>query len=129
VTGLLDRIKAAHRGRQMAAPASQSRLLALGTFGLSFEQIDEFNVIVEGEYHLNLAMSFWRASDGKTHGYLISALHAAIKRNRNPEKPAEGRDSTIPREVTAGKASGRMVAESSAGAVPHYDLLRASPWQ
>jgi hypothetical protein len=87
-----ERIKQAHRGFRRAEPASRSRLAALETFGLRYVRVDDFNVVVEGDYQLNLAMSYWRSVDGTSQGYLVSTLHAEIAKT-NSEKPVAGRDS------------------------------------
>lgn len=113
MTAPAERIKAAHRGYRQAEAASRSRIAALETFGLRYERVDDFNVIVEGRYQLNLAMSFWRSNDGTAQGYLVSALAAEIA--RNSEKPATGRDSTVA-ELTSGK-SRPAVAESVTGPI------------
>lgn len=117
MTGQAERIREAHRGWRQAEPASRSRLLALETFGLRYVQVDDFNVVVEGEYLLNLALSYWRAEDNSCHGYLVSGLAAEIGRTRviesaQPicisEKPAAARDS-------AARPDTHTVAEASAG--------------
>ena len=113
-----ERIKEAHRGFRKAEPAARSRLVALNSFGLRYEHVDDFNVIVEGEYHLNLAMSFWRATDGSAQGYLVSALAAEIK--RNSPKLAEGRDSVA--AIPLGPRSARPHAESSASPFIQADV-------
>ena len=119
-----DRIREANRGWRKAEPASRSRLAALATFGLRLERVDEFNVIVEGRYELNLAMSFWRAIDGSAQGYLVSALAAEIGGNRNLEKLAEGRDSIASPITTSGiAAQGHAIAESSASPLSQTALL------
>lgn len=112
MTAQAERLKAANRGHRIAEPASRSRLAALDSFGLRYERVDDFNVIVEGDYQLNLAMSFWRSIDGTTQGYLVSALAAEIA--RNSEKPVAGRDSTAA-ELTSGKLTRPAVAESVTG--------------
>lgn len=112
MTTAAERIREQHRGARLAAPASQSRLAALNTFGLRYVHVDEFNVIVEGEYHLNLAMSFWRANDNSAQGYLVSALNAEIRGKQISEKPAAGRDS-VPAELEATEL--HQHAESAAG--------------
>lgn len=116
MTSRAERIREQHRGARLAAPASVSRLAALNTFGLRYEHVDEFNVIVEGGYQLNLAMSFWRANDGSAQGYLVSALNEEIKRNRN-SNPVAGRDSAAVgnRELT-GKPPA-AIAESVTGPI------------
>lgn len=114
MTAPAERIKAAHRGYRQAEPASRSRLVALDSFGLRYTRVDDFNVVVEGAYQLNLAMSFWRSIDGTAQGYLVSALAAEIK------KPVTGRDSTVA-ELTSGKLIRPAVAESVAG--PSCELL------
>lgn len=100
MTSAAERIKEQHRGARKAEPASASRLAALNTFGLRYVHVDDFNVIVEGEYQLNLAMSFWRATDGSTQGYLVSALNDEIMKNRNSEKPVADSISISPPELT-----------------------------
>jgi hypothetical protein len=112
MTAPAERIKAAHRGFSQAAPASASRIAALNSFGLRYERIDDFNVVVEGRYLLNLAISFWRKDDNTAQGYLVSALAAEIA--RNSEKPVTGRDSTAA-ELTSGKLTRPAVAESVTG--------------
>lgn len=107
-----ERIKAAHRGFRQAAPVSRSRLAALESFGLHYDRVDDFNVVVEGDYQLNLAMSYWRSNDGTAQGYLVSALAAEIE--RNSQKPVTGRDSTAA-QLTSGNSSGPAVAESVTG--------------
>ena len=97
MTARAERIKAAHRGFQKSELASRSRIAALDSFGLRYQQVDDFNVIVEGKYQLNLAMSYWRSSDGTSHGYLVSALASKI---RDSEKPVTGRDN-VPAELEA----------------------------
>lgn len=117
MTTQAERIKERHRGSRRAEPASTSRLAALNSFGLSYVRVDDFNVIVEGEYQLNLAMSFWRANDGSAQGYLVSTLDAEIRRQG---KPATGRDSVAVGDRIASTTSERevtAVAESVAG--PH----------
>lgn len=114
MTGLSERIKASHRGFRQAEPASRSRIIALNSFGLRYERIDDFNVLVEGRYQLNLAMSYWRSIDGTSHGYLVSALDAEIK---NSEKPAAGRDSVADRSGAALPAYAPAIAESAAPAM------------
>lgn len=137
MTGQAERIREAHRGWRQAEPASRSRLIALETFGLRFERVDDFNVLVEGQYLLNLALSYWRAEDNSCHGYLVSALDAEIKRTkvieqpepttselvqpigkRSKRKPAPGRDSDATGDRTADSttASTVAIAESGAGA-------------
>lgn len=111
MTGHAERIKTAHRGYRQAEAASRSRIAALETFGLRYVRVDDFNVIVEGDYQLNLAMSFWRSNDGTAQGYLVSALAAEIKHS---EKPTPGRDSTVA-ELTSGKQTRPAVAESGVG--------------
>lgn len=114
MTAPAERIKAANRGHRIAEPASRSRLTALDSFGLRYVRVDDFNVVVEGNYELNLAMSYWRNDDGSAQGYLVSALAAEIA--RNSEKPVTGRDSTAA-ELTSGKLSRSAVAESVAGPI------------
>ena len=93
MTGQAERIKAAHRGYRQAEPASRSRIAALNTFGLRYVHIDDFNVLVEGQFILNIAMSYWRDVDcDDCCGYLVSALRDQIAK-RNSEKPVTGRDS------------------------------------
>ncbi|SRR5258708_2363533 len=140
MTGRAERIIAAHRGKSIAAPASASRMAALDSFGLRYKRIDDFNVVVEGEYQLNLAMSFWRSHDGTSQGYLISALDAEIKRRRsllerltadippgarvlvidtlnsNFQKPAASRDSVASPQLSSG-TSEIGIAEFAAGPI------------
>lgn len=116
MTGHAERIKASHRGAAAAAPASASRLAALNTFGLRYERIDDFNVLVEGGYQINLAMSFWRSNDGAAQGYLVSTLDAEIRRHRVSEKPVTGRDSDEAGR-TASKTVVAPIAESVAGPI------------
>ncbi len=93
MTSASDRIKERHRGWRQAQPARESRLAALSSFGLKYDHIDDFNVLVESRYQLNLALSFWRSvDDPQRQGYLVSALAAELKK-LNPEKPVTGRDS------------------------------------
>jgi hypothetical protein len=117
MTTAAERLREAHRGFVRAA---------LRTFGLRFVEVDDFNVIVEGDYQLNLAMSFWRAIDGSCQGYLVSALAAAIGRQRpSPPlspNPAEGRDSSAASRTTVRQMTGSALAESSAGS-PTAELL------
>lgn len=114
MTAQAERIKAANRGHRIAEPASRSRLAALDSFGLRYVRVDDFNVVVEGDYELNLAMSYWRSNDGSVQGYLVSALAAEIA--CNSEKPVTGRDSTVA-ELTSGKSTRPAVAESVAGPI------------
>jgi hypothetical protein len=125
MTAPAERLKEAHRGFRKAEPAARSRLAALDTFGLRYEHVDEFNVIVEGDYHLNLAMSFWRAIDGSMQGYLVSGLAREIRTN-NPN-PAGGRDSTEASEIP-GKSTLPAVAESPAGTYSSVALMEAPAW-
>jgi hypothetical protein len=121
-----ERIKAAHRGLRQAEPASRSRLAALDTFRLRYERLDDFNVIVEGKYLLNLALSYWRSLADKTcHGYLVSALNAKIV----SEKPAAGRDSIAEggRTASTTTADPPAIAESAAGPVSS-SLLPETKW-
>jgi hypothetical protein len=121
MTTQAERIKERHRGWRRAQPASDSRLAALATFGLRFVQVDDFNVTVEGNYQLNLAMSFWRANDGSAQGYLVSTLDAEVRRQR---KPAVGRDSVAVGDRIASPSTQResaAVAESAAGPIVSYD--------
>jgi len=113
MTAQAERIKAAHRGWRQAEPASRSRLAALDTFGLRYVAVDDFNVIVEGEYQLNIAMSYWRSNDGSAQGYLVSTLDAEIK--RNSEKPATGRDSDEAGRTASKTVASANIAESVAG--------------
>ena len=122
-----ERIREAHRGWRRAEPASRSRLAALDTFGLAYERVDDFNVLVEGEYQLNLAMSFWRAIDGSAQGYLVSTLDAEIRRNSS--KLAEGRDSAAAPQRTPPTLWGaEPFAESSASAPSYAALLEMPAW-
>lgn len=121
MTTAAERLREAHRGLVRAAPASASRLAALRTFGLRYIEVDDFNVIVEGDYQLNLAMSFWRAIDGSSQGYLVSGLAAEIK-GHSPN-PAEGRDSGAELRTIVRQMTGPALAESSAGA--NSDALSA----
>lgn len=117
MTGRAERIREQHRGSRMAAPASQSRLAALNTFGLRYVRVDEFNVVVEDNYQLNLAMSFWRSNDGKTQGYLVSTLDAEIRRHRVSEKPVTGRDSEEAGRTASKTAHVAPLAESVTGPI------------
>ncbi|CAN7381874.1 hypothetical protein LJR220_003397 [Bradyrhizobium sp. LjRoot220] len=126
MTNQAERIREQHRGARRAEPASTSRLAALDTFGLRYVRIDDFNVIVDGEYLLNLAMSYWRANDGSAHGYLVSTLDAEIRRQG---KPVAGRDSVAAGDRIA-STTGRevaAVAESAAGP-QHQALPKVNPW-
>jgi hypothetical protein len=127
MTSAAERIREQHRGARVAAPASQSRLAALNTFGLRYVHVDEFNVIVEGDYYLNLALSFWRAIDGSCQGYLVSALNEEIKRNRN-SNPVAGRDSVAvgDRELTVKPPA--AVAESVTGPQSSSLLPEVNQW-
>lgn len=126
MTSASERIREQHRGARLAAPASVSRLAALETFGLRYGRVDEFNVIVEGEYLLNLAMSFWRAIDGSAQGYLVSALNDEIRRNRN-SNPVTGRDSAAVgnRELTVKPPA--AVAESVTGPISLLPMVNQWP--
>lgn len=135
MTSQAERIKERNRGWRRAQPASDSRLAALNTFGLRYERVDDFNVIVEGRYQLNLAMSFWRSDDGTAQGYLVSTLDAEIKKRTvdrlaadvpagtnlvlidpfNSRKPAAGRDSVAANEREISGKPVAAVAESAAG--------------
>ncbi len=113
MTTQAERIKAAHRGFRQAEPASRSRLAALDSFGLRYERVDDFNVIVEGKYFLNLALSYWRSlADKSCHGYLVSALNAKI----NSEKPVAGRDSIAANRTASNHEPDAAIAESVTGA-------------
>jgi hypothetical protein len=142
MTAPAERIKEAHRGYRIAEPASRSRLAALDSFGLRYVRVDDFNVVVEGGYHLNLAMSFWRSDDGAVQGYLVSSLAAEIRLQRlaadvpagtsvlmiDPfnSNPAGGRDSVA--ASSALSDSGRhAIAESPVGAVSSSLLPVVSP--
>jgi hypothetical protein len=133
MTAQAERIKAYHRGFRQAEPASRSRIVALESFGLRYERVDDFNVIVEGRYQLNLALSYWRSIDDPAcHGYLVSALAAEIK--RNSRKPAAGRES-IAQPADPDRAAELTIdpgcdAESAAGANSNCaSLLPAvNPW-
>ena len=122
MTTTAERIREQHRGARLAATASASRLAALETFGLRYVHVDEFNVIVEGEYQLNLAMSFWRANDGSAQGYLVSTLDAEIRRN-NPEKPVTDSISISTPELTKQETN----AEPVAGAVLSLPVVNRWP--
>lgn len=124
MTGQAERIREAHRGCRQAEPAARSRLIALETFGLRFERVDDFNVLVEGRYHLNLALSYWRAEDNSSHGYLVSALAAEVNKNSNP---APGRDSDTASDRTADSttATSAVIAESAAGT---SSVLQQAVW-
>lgn len=122
-----ERIREAHRGWRRAEPASRSRLAALETFGLAYERIDDFNVIVEGSYQLNLAMSFWRAIDDSAQGYLVSALDAEIRRRRNIEKLAAGRDSVVVLSDATPSENVRHV-ESAASDTSYAALMARPAW-
>lgn len=122
MTAPAERIKEHNRGFRRAEPASRSRLAALDTFGLRYERVDDFNVIIEGRYLLNLGMSYWRSNDDEEgcHGYLVSTLDAEI-RKRKSEKPVAGRDS-VARPADSDTAAELTFdsgcdAESAAGAV------------
>jgi hypothetical protein len=116
VTNASEKRMAANRGFVRAEPASRSRLVALESFGLRFERVDDFNVVVEGGFQLNIAMSYWRSIDDPScHGYLVSALDAEIKK-RNPEKPVTGRDS-VAANRTASLPRSTAIAESVAGPI------------
>ncbi len=119
MTSTSEKRMAAHRGSTKAEPASRSRIAALETLGLRYERLDDFNVIVEGRYQLNIAMSYWRAIDGSAQGYLVAALAAEIK--RNSEKPVAGRDSIAP-ELTFPTILGSD-AESATGHLSRLSLL------
>jgi len=128
MTAPAERIKAAHRGFRQAEPVSRSRLMALDSFGLAYQRIDDFNVLVGGDYQLNLAMSYWRStSDPSRHGYLVSTLDAEIK--RNSPKPAAGRDSIAEGGRTASTTTDdpAAIAESAAGPVSS-SLLPDTKW-
>lgn len=134
MTGQAERVREAHRGWRQAEPAARSRIAALETFGLRYERIDDFNVLVEGFYLLNLALSYWRAQDNSCHGYLVSALDAEVRSRRasavaaavphgttvividtfssHQEKPAAGRDN-VPAELEATELHQHV--ESAAG--------------
>jgi hypothetical protein len=115
MTAQAERIKAAHRGVRQAEPASRSRVIALNSFGLKYERIDDFNYLVEGEYLLNVAMSYWRSeTDPGRHGYLVSGLNAEIK--RNSRKPVAGRESVAADRPTPTDPDA-AIAESATGAV------------
>ena len=121
-----ERIREAHRGWRRAEPASRSRLAALETFGLAYERIDDFNVLVEGEYQLNLALSFWRAIDDSAQGYLVSALDAEIRR-KSP-KLAEDRDSAAaPQRTRPTLLSGAEPHAESSASAPSYEALLEMP--
>ena len=121
-----ERIREAHRGWRRAEPASRSRLAALETFGLAYERIDDFNVLVEGEYQLNLALSFWRALDGSAQGYMVSALDAEIRRKSS--KLAEGRDSAAaPQPTRPTLFSGAEPHVESSASAPSYEALLEMP--
>jgi len=121
MTTTAERLRESHRGARRSAPASESRLAALQTFGLRFEKIDDFNVIVEGAYQLNLALSFWRAIDGPSQGYLVSALNDQIR------NPAAGRDSVAASDRTLATQSA-AVAESAAGTGWTDALMERAAW-
>ena len=120
MTSTSEKRMAAHRGLLQAEPASRSRIAALETLGLRYERLDDFNVIVEGRYQLNIAMSYWRAIDGSAQGYLVAALAAEIK--RNSEKPVAGRDSIAP-ELTFPTTLG----SDSESATDHLSRLSLLP--
>lgn len=110
-----ERVREAQRHRRPAEHASASRLRALDTFGLRYSRVDDFNVIVEGDYTLNLAFSFWRSIDGSRQGYLVSSLRAEIKGTLDSEKPVTGRDSIASDDT--GKTSPPAIAESVTGSI------------
>jgi hypothetical protein len=142
MTAQAERIKAAHRGHSRAEPASRSRIAALDTFGLRYERVDDFNVIVEGRFLLNLAMSYWRSVDDEDgcHGYLVSTLDAEIKKrtierlaadvppgttllmidtfNSSSGKPVTGRDSAAANRIASTDPSA-AVAEFVTGDISH----------
>lgn len=127
MTSAAERLRESHRGFLKAAPASASRLAGLRTFGLRYVEVDDFNVIVEGDYQLNLAMSFWRAIDGSRQGYLVSALAAEIKRQHPiSEKPAGGRDSGAEARTIVRQMTESALAESPAGPISRDRTSTAS---
>ncbi|MCC8967893.1 hypothetical protein H8A95_37690 [Bradyrhizobium sp. Pear76] len=131
MTSQAERIREQHRGWRRAEPASASRIAALNTFGLRYVQVDDFNVIVEGEYQLNLAMSFWRAIDGSAQGYLVSTLNDEIRGMRPDEKPAAGRDSSaaiIGAAALPDDNQATALAESRQAAPSYAALLEMPPW-
>lgn len=109
MTGQAERLRQSHRGARLAEPASSSRLAALNTFGLRYVRVDDFNVIVEGDYQLNLAMSFWRANDGSAQGYLVSTLDAEIRKHVSP-KPVADAINISPPELTKQETNAEPVA-------------------
>lgn len=125
MTTAAERIKEQHRGARRAEPASASRLAALNTFGLRYVRLDDFNVEVEGEYLLNLAMSFWRAIDGSAQGYLVSTLDAEIRRQG---KPAAGRNSVAAAKTPTSLPLDAAVAESVAGPKSSLLLPEVNQW-
>lgn len=140
MTGQAEKIRERHRGWRRAQPASESRIAALNTFGLRYVVVDDFNVIVEGRYHLNLAMSFWRADDNSAQGYLVKTLRDEIRGKQlheHHEKPATDRDSVtaIPSDnpdPSDDNQASAVVAESVAGSYSldagSASLLPAGPW-
>lgn len=118
MTAQSERLKEAHRGHRMAEPASRSRIRSLEQTGHAFEVLDDCTVVVVGKYLLNPAASHWHLiDDPSVHGYLISSLDAEIRKNRNPEKPAAGRDSVATSDRTAASTTAPeiAIAESAAG--------------
>lgn len=117
-----ERIKAAHRGFSRAEPASRSRIAALDSFGLRYTRVDDFNCLVEDRYQLNLAMSFWRAIDGSSQGYLVSALYVELEK-QNPKKPAAVSTNISTPELTKRETN----AETAAGpSLSSNDILTNS---
>jgi hypothetical protein len=107
-----DRLKASHRGAQLAAPASASRLASLEYHKLRYEMLDDGTVLVEGEFVFNLAASHWRSNKhSDCHGYTVVGLAGAIKQ-RTPEKPAAGRDNM---QVELETTESHQHVESAAG--------------
>jgi len=114
MTSRSERNVALSRGKQMAAPASTSRVQALEHYGLRLEWLDDITVIVERQYLFNLAGSSWtRIDDPTVHGYLVASL-VKDYREGNPEKPVAGRDSVAAHNRTS-TAEEAAVAESAAG--------------
>lgn len=129
MTSAAERIREQHRGWRQAEPASASRIAALNSFGLRYVQVDDFNVIVEGGYMLNLAMSFWRAIDGSAQGYLVSTLNDEIRGTRPEEKPAAGRDSGPADDETHIRQTSRpRPAEPAVGDYSHAALMERPAW-
>jgi hypothetical protein len=128
VTDRAERLKANHRGAQLAAPASASRLASLAYHKLRYEMLDDGTALVEGEFVFNLAAGHWRSNkDRNCHGYTAIGLVGAIKK-RNPEKPpGVGRDSAIAVDPDNSTTDSKASAESAPGGASS-DLLPVSKW-